>query len=192
MTALSHHDSRAGHNHNFPVEAAKAGNRPFDTTKTRKKWNDYMDDREEILHLMNQYCFAVDTGDMEKFAGLFEYGQWAIEGSQPYFGKKGMLHLIKGIKIYRDGTPRTKHITTNVDIQIDNEKGVSTGQCYVTVLQETDNFPLQPIFSGHYFDEFKQVDGSWCFASRTVRFALVGNMSAHVIGFKEKPTTFSD
>ena len=145
-----------------------------------------MSDREEINHLMNQYCFAIDTGDLETFAGLFEHGQWEMEGAKPNVGKKGMLALVSGIKIYADGTPRTKHITTNVDIKIDKEKGAATSQCYVTVFQETDDFPLQPIFSGHYFDEFKRVDGTWCFASRLVRSALVGDMSAHVVDFKKR------
>ncbi len=33
-----------------------------------------MSARDEITHLMNRYCFAVDTGDIDGFAGLFEHG----------------------------------------------------------------------------------------------------------------------
>jgi hypothetical protein len=145
-----------------------------------------MGDREDILHLMNQYCFAVDTGDLEGFAGLFEHGQWAMESMRPRIGKQAVLDFLKGVRIYPDGTPRTKHVSSNVDIKIDKAKGVATGQSYVTVFQQTDDFPLQPIFSGHYFDEFECVDGAWRFVSRSIRSTLVGDMSAHAVNFKKK------
>ena len=139
-----------------------------------------MNDREEILHLMNRYCFAVDTGDLEAFAGLFEHGQWSMEGFSPRIGKEAVLAFLKkSVRIYPDGTPRTRHATTNVDIKVDKEKGTATSQCYVTVFQQTDDFPLQVIFSGHYFDEFECVNGTWRFASRSIRSTLVGDMSAH-------------
>lgn len=144
-----------------------------------------MNDREEILHLMNKYCFAVDTGDLEGFAGLFEHGQWSMEGVQPRVGKQAVLDFLKGLRIYPDGTPRTRHVMTNVDINIDRENGTATGQCYVTVFQQTDDFPLQPVFSGHYFDAFERADGVWRFASRSIRSTLVGDMSAHAVNFKK-------
>jgi len=141
-----------------------------------------MNDREEILHLINRYCYAIDTGDIEGFAGLFEHGQFAMEGVEPVIGKQAMLDFLKRTRIYPDGTPRTRHVTTNVDLKIDKDKGTATSQCYVTVFQQTEDLPLQPIFSGHYFDDFECVDGTWRFASRLVRSTLVGNMSAHVEG----------
>lgn len=139
-----------------------------------------MSAREEILHLMNQYCFTIDTGDLDGFASLFEHGEWTIEGSKPNIGKQRLLKTLSNVIIYEDGTPRTKHITTNVDIKIDEDKCIAKSECYVTVLQKTDNFPLQPIFSGHYFDDFECVDDSWRFSKRIIRYALVGDMSAHL------------
>ena len=139
-----------------------------------------MNDREEILHLMNRYCFAVDSGDLEGYADLFEHGQFSMGSMKPRVGKEAVLDFLKGVRIYPDGTPRTRHVTTNADIKIDKEKGTATSQCYVTVFQQTDDFPLQVIFSGHYFDEFECVDGTWRFASRSIRSTLVGDMSAHV------------
>ena len=113
--------------------------------------------REEILHLMNRYGFTIDTGDLDGFAGLFEHGEWIMEGAAPYVGKSQFLEALSNIIIYDDGTP-----------------------CYVTVFQQTDEFPLQAIFSGHYFDDFARVGGDWCFRKRLIRYALVGDMSAHL------------
>lgn len=136
--------------------------------------------REEITHLMNRYGFVIDTGDGQGFADLFENGEWAMEGLEPKIGKQAILDMWQGIIIYEDGTPRTKHLTSNVDLFIDEDAGTATSQCYVTVLQQTDDFPLQTIFSGHYFDDFERVDGDWRFKTRLIRYQLVGDTSAHI------------
>ncbi len=139
-----------------------------------------MNARDEILHLMNRYGFTIDTGDLEGFASLFEHGEWTVEGAKPIIGKQDLLDMLSNVRIYEDGTPRTKHITANIDLKIDEDKGTAKSECYVAVLQQTADFPLQPIFSGHYFDDFERVDGSWRFAKRVIRHALIGDMSAHL------------
>ena len=139
-----------------------------------------MSSREEILHLMNRYGFTIDTGDLEGFAELFEHGEWGMEGGEPFVGKEHFLQGLSNVIIYEDGTPRTKHVTANVDLDIDEESGTATSQSYVTVFRQTDTFPLQAIFSGHYFDDFERVDGAWRFKKRHIKHQLVGNMSAHL------------
>ena len=139
-----------------------------------------MSSREEILHLMNQYGFTIDTGDLESFAGLFEHGEWCMEGAEPFVGKEHFLEGLSNVIIYPDGTPRTKHVTANVDLAIDENAGTAKSQCYVTLYQQTDTFPLQVIFSGHYFDDFERVDGIWRFKKRHIKHQLVGDLSAHL------------
>jgi SnoaL-like domain len=139
-----------------------------------------MSSREEILHLMNMYGFTIDTGDLEGFAGLFEHGEWGMEGAEMFAGKAQVLAATKNVRVYGDGTPRTKHVTTNVDLEIDEDSGTAKSQCYVTVFQQTEEFPLQAIFSGHYFDDFERAAGVWRFKKRLLRYILVGDMSAHL------------
>lgn len=136
--------------------------------------------REEILHLINSYGFTIDTGDLDGFASLFERGEWTVEGGTPNFGKEQVLATLSTVRIYPDGTPRTKHVTSNVDLEIDEDAGKATCQSYVTLFQQTDELPLQAIFAGHYFDEFVRLDGRWLFKKRLIRHALVGNLSAHL------------
>ena len=139
-----------------------------------------MNSREEILHLINRYAFTIDTGDLDGFASLFEHGEWTTEGAKPNIGKDQVLEILSTVKIYEDGTPKTKHVTSNVDLQIDENAGSATGECYVTVFQQTNDFPLQAIFSGHYFDNFECIQGTWRFKKRLIRYALVGDLSAHL------------
>ena len=133
-----------------------------------------MQAEKEILHLINQYSFALDTADFDSFNRLFEHAQWIVEG------KEAGDDTLSNIKIYDNGTPRTRHVTSNVDLEVDESQGKAKGQCYVTVFQQTEDLPLQPIFSGHYFDEFEKVEGAWRFTKREIRYSLVGDMTAHL------------
>jgi hypothetical protein len=96
-----------------------------------------MSAREDILHPFNQYGFTIDTGDLDGFASLFEHGKWTIEGSKPNISKQELLKTLSNVRIYEDGTPRTKHITANVDLKIDEDKRTAKSECYVPVFQLT-------------------------------------------------------
>lgn len=133
-----------------------------------------MSAESEILSLMNQYCYAIDSGDLKSFGRLLKYADWIAEGQRP--GKDSASNLI----IYPDGTPRTKHTISNVSIEVDAAGRSATAHSYVTVFQQTESFPLQAIYSGDYFDEFECVDGQWRFSRREIRNSLIGDMRAHL------------
>jgi 3-phenylpropionate/cinnamic acid dioxygenase small subunit len=95
-----------------------------------------------IRDLMNRYCFAIDSGDFKTFQRLFEHAQWIAEGQTP--GPEAANNLI----LYADGTPRTKHVISNISIEVDDEHNAASAHSYVTVYQATDDFPLQAIFAG--------------------------------------------
>ena len=95
-------------------------------------------------------------------------------------GKDQLLAGMANIRIYEDGTPRTRHTTTNIDLAIDEQSGTAKCQCYLTVFQQTSEFPLQVIFSRHYFDDCERADEVWRLKKRLIRYQLVGDMSAHV------------
>lgn len=133
-----------------------------------------MSAEREILNLMNEYCFAVDSGDLKTFGRLLKHAEWIAEGKKPEKGSSSNMI------IYSDGTPRTKHTLSNISLDIDEAGDTARGHSYVTVYQQTDEFPLQPIFSGDYFDEFERVDGKWRFTKREIRNSLIGDMSAHL------------
>jgi len=133
-----------------------------------------MTDESQIQRLMNRYCYAIDGGDFATFQQLFEQAQWMAEGQTP--GKESANNLI----LYPDGTPRTKHVISNIQIDIDDRGTAANARSYVTVYQATDDLPLQVIFAGEYFDQFVKENDQWRFAVRDVRHALIGDMSKHL------------
>ena len=131
-------------------------------------------DEEEIRNLMNEYCYAIDSGDFVTFAKLFQNAEWIAEGKKP------SNESANNIIIYEDGTPKTKHTITNISIDVDEERNKAIAHSYVTVYQGTADFPLLVIFSGDYYDEFKKIDGAWCFSKREIRNSITGDMCAHL------------
>jgi len=130
--------------------------------------------RAAIIDLMNLYCYAIDRGDLKTFGRLFKGAQWIAEGQVP--GPEAANNLI----IYADGTPRTKHTLSNIQVDVHEQAGTAKARSYVTVFQQTDDFPLQVIFAGDYFDDFVCIDGAWQFLRREIKFSLIGDMSAHL------------
>lgn len=136
------------------------------------------DSRLEILKLMNEYCYAIDAGDLDGFAAMFENGSFEIIGdpSGPMLGSAPVRAMLENVTLY-DGKPQTKHLMSNVQIDVDGDS--ATAQCYTMVMQALPDFPMQAIFLGHYFDEFEKIDGSWRFRSRRISPDLIGDLSRH-------------
>jgi hypothetical protein len=88
--------------------------------------------------------------------------------------------LVDSLIVYDDGTPRTKHVTTNVAIEVDDEAGTAVSRAYFTALQALPDLALQPIVSGRYHDRFERRDGKWRFVERRVHTDLVGDVSRHL------------
>ena len=133
-----------------------------------------MSARKEITDLMNLYCTAIDSGDLKTFARLFANATWIAEGRVP--GPESMNNMI----LYEDGTPRTKHVITNLTLDIDEAADSASAHSYVTVYQQTPEFPLQAIFVGNYYDKFARSEQSWAFTRREIRHSLIGDMRAHL------------
>lgn len=137
--------------------------------------------RAAILRLMNEYCYRIDTGDLAGFAGLFEQATFHVLGDPEgaRIGAEGVLGMLVNVTLY-DGVPNTKHVLTNVQIDVDEAGLNATAQSYITVFQGLGpDFPLQPIFIGHYHDRFVNDAGSWRFDSREISPDLIGDLSRH-------------
>ncbi|MES0884427.1 nuclear transport factor 2 family protein [Roseibium sp. SCP14] len=136
-----------------------------------------MADRDEIAKLINHYSFTLDSGDMEGFAELFAKGEWGIEGDM-HKGKDAIMNNVLSKVILReDGTPKTRHASTNVDIYVDEAAGTATCKRYGIVVQQTEDVPLQTIFSGDYYDEFIKENGDWRFVKCEIKRPFVGDLS---------------
>lgn len=141
-------------------------------------------DRGQIENLLARYCELYDAGDFAGYAELFAHGRVA--------GPLSTLHGADEVRAYHeencllyDGSPQTRHVTTNVHIEIGDDDRTAEARSYVTVYQALPDFPLQAIFVGQYQDQLEKVDGAWRFAERRAVPFLVGDLSHHAREFLE-------
>lgn len=135
----------------------------------------------QILQLMNEYCYRIDAGDLQGFADLFRDADWEVLGDPagPRHGSGAVLKALQNVTLY-DGLTRTKHVMSNVDIQVDETQQRATARSYITLYQAVPpEFPLQAIFIGDYRDEFARVDGVWRFRRRQISADLIGDLRFH-------------
>lgn len=143
------------------------------------------DAARQIENLLYIYAERIDAGDLEGVADLFAHGRIAAgpdaAPEQIFEGRERVLALYRGsTRIHADGTPRTKHVTTNAIIEVDEAGGTATARSTYTVLQQEDDRPLQPIVAGRYRDTFRRIDGRWWFDTRVMFVDLVGDLSRHL------------
>lgn len=93
-------------------------------------------------------------------------------------------------KVHPDGTLRTRHLITNIVIDLDEEADEATAESYFMVFQATDQVPLQPIAGGRYFDTFRRRNGIWAFAVKDIQVDQTGNVSDHLTVSLDEPVRF--
>lgn len=140
------------------------------------------DNAREIENLVYRYAERIDAGDLDGVADLFLHGRIEAAPGVVIEGRDEVRKLYGGsTRLYPDGTPRTRHMTTNVAVEVDDENGTAAARAYYTVFQQTDELPLQPIISGRYADTFHRVDGQWWFDTRAIHVDLTGDLSHHLL-----------
>jgi 3-phenylpropionate/cinnamic acid dioxygenase small subunit len=143
------------------------------------------DSYQAICELLYTYAERLDLGDYEGVAELFSHASITREGyDEKATGREAVLHRYTSrTRKHADGTPRTKHVTTNPIVDVDEEAGKATCRAYFTVLMQIKGeFALQPIIAGRYHDRFELVDGKWRFENRHIISELIGDLSLHLVG----------
>ena len=140
------------------------------------------DNCRTIENLIYTYAERIDRGDLTGVAELFRHGRIQAAANVVFEGADQVLGMYESAtRLYDDGTPRTRHVTTNVAVDVDADASTATARSYFTVFQQTDEFTLQPIISGRYHDTFHRVDGAWCFDTREMLVDLTGDLSRHLL-----------
>ncbi len=143
------------------------------------------DARDAITALIYGYAERIDAGDFEGVADLFANATLTFEGfDHACRGHDEVLALYTGTtRRYEDGTPRTKHVMTNVIVEVDEDAGTADSRSYFTVLQAVPGaLALQPVIAGRYRDRFELVDGQWRFAAMHIITELSGELGHHMLG----------
>jgi 3-phenylpropionate/cinnamic acid dioxygenase small subunit len=149
------------------------------------------DAHEQIRNLLGRYCELMDAGHFAGLAELFSHATLADEHGTVFatgsaevlalWQAQTMLYPVPG-RAEREGSPRTRHVTANPVIDLDEPTGTAEVSSSYVVFQQTDALALQPIITGRYFDVFTRHDGSWRWTQRRYAVDHVGDLSHHLRG----------
>ena len=118
-----------------------------------------IDDRGAIETLLHRYAEAIDAGDFAAVGELFADGRiCGPDGSTIANGAEGVekLYTATTRRYPDDGTPKTRHMVTNLIVEVDEDGTTASARSRFTVYQATDVLPLQPIIAGDYVDRFSR------------------------------------
>src|SRR3954462_5387564 len=101
-----------------------------------------MDSARQIEDLLYTYAERIDAGDLDGVADLFAHGRiCGVENGPPetvFEGTGGVRKMYDmATRLYEDGTPKTKHMTSNVRIDVDEAAGTARGRANYLVTQAT-------------------------------------------------------
>jgi ketosteroid isomerase-like protein len=139
---------------------------------------------EAITKLIYTYAERIDAGDFDGVGDLFARATLTFEGyDDAVTGRAAIARLYaRSTRRYEDGTPRTKHVMTNVIVDVDDQGDSATSRSYFTVLQAVpDAFALQPVIAGRYRHTYTRDDGGWHIVTMHVMIDLVGDLSHHML-----------
>lgn len=141
-------------------------------------------DYHAILNLIHRYPILMDSGNFDGIGELFARARLYLPGSEEPAASNGEEFAAlwrRWNRIYPDtGTPRTRHIVSNVLIE-DDGPDRARSHSYFTVVQTTPDFPMQTICGGAYLDRFARDEaGIWHFVERREVVDQFGDLSNHL------------
>ncbi|SNT01116.1 3-phenylpropionate/cinnamic acid dioxygenase, small subunit [Sphingomonas laterariae] len=138
------------------------------------------DDYFAIQNVLFSYPFALDAGDFDAVGELL--GDALIHSGGAVMADrdaKAVAEVFRSwVLTYADGTPRTRHMLSNVMIVPEGE-GRARVSSYVMVFQQAPDGPLEPVIGGDYLDRLEKRDGRWRIVERTMGNDIVGDLSRH-------------
>jgi len=140
-----------------------------------------------IKNVIYQYADYLDRGDLRSVAAMFSHGKILAPNADgtdtQIVGEEAVYAMYSSFtRLYEDnGTPHTKHMTSNVMVDIEPGGAAASAQAYAVVFQSVQGFPLQPIIGVRYYDRFEKVQQGWRFTQRKIESDLFGDLSKHLL-----------
>jgi hypothetical protein len=146
--------------------------------------------RDAISKLLFGYAEALDGGDLQRVGRYFEHAVIRSDSGEIRGAGAATRMFADHTALYIDGvaaepgqagaTPGTRHMTTNLMIDVADDGRTASAKSYVVVFMSLPDFPLQPIVRGAYHDRFEHIDGAWRFSERIMKMDDVGDVSRHL------------
>jgi hypothetical protein len=147
---------------------------------------DPADARAQVAALVLTYAERLDLGDFEGVAALFADATYRADTPAGVVSQRGsdpVFATLNALVLTYDGIPSTKHVTTNLIIDVEDDGRHATCRSYFSVVQGRPGFGPQIIVAGRYHDAFASgppgPDG-WHFTDRLIFTDLVGDVSHHL------------
>jgi 3-phenylpropionate/cinnamic acid dioxygenase small subunit len=139
--------------------------------------------REAVERLLYRYAELIDAGDFAAVSELL--GRCVLKAGGRTLADRDAAAVLRTYETttrrYEDGTPRTRHVVTNVVVDVDEVAGAATSRSTFTVFQSLPDFPMQPIIGGRYHDRFVREAGAWRFDEREIVPELFGDLTKHLL-----------
>lgn len=138
-----------------------------------------LSDAEKISNLLFAYAEAIDERDLDALRQLFADAVVHLVGGREWRGERAGGEPDQPLP-WKPASPRlhpraTKHLVTNVRIELDDAGDTAASWSYFTVLHATPTLSLQVVMAGRYHDTFHRREGTWRFATRRYVIDLVGD-----------------
>ena len=141
-------------------------------------------DTQEIANLVYEYGYRIDAGDFAGIGSLLADARLTSDdGLMNVSGADAIAaHYASTTRLYEDtGTPKTKHVFTNMQIEVDPGGTTARGKANYLVYQQTDVLPLQLIITGHYEHRFEKRGDGWRIVEKKFFVDQVGDLSQHLL-----------
>jgi ketosteroid isomerase-like protein len=139
---------------------------------------------EAITKLVYTYAERIDTGDFAGVGELLDHATLTFEGfGDAVAGRESIEGLYtRTTRRYEDGTPRTKHLMTNVIVDVADDGTAASSRSYFTVLQAVPgSLALQPVIAGRYRHTYERVGDHWRVATMHITIDLTGDLTHHLL-----------
>ena len=139
---------------------------------------------ETITKLLYTYAERIDAGDFAGVAEVFAHATLTFEGFGDVVSGAPAVQAVyeRTTRRYEDGTPRTKHVMTNVMVDVDDDEMAARSRSYFTVLQAVPGaLALQPIIAGRYRHTYTNTEGRWEVTTMHITIDLVGDLGHHML-----------
>ncbi len=140
---------------------------------------------DAITKLIYTYAERIDEGDFAGVGDLFAHPTLTYEGFGDAVSGRDAIEALytRSTRRYEDGTPRTKHVMTNVMVDVDDDdETTARSRSYFTVLQAVPGaLALQPVIAGRYRHTYERVGSQWRVATMHITIDLVGDLGHHML-----------
>jgi 3-phenylpropionate/cinnamic acid dioxygenase small subunit len=137
-------------------------------------------DRDEIHALVQRYGALLDAGDMDGVVAMFSRATWRSAATGEVRRTPEEIREVYENIVLHDGAPRTRHLMTNVVIDMEDGADDATGTSTYTVLQSMAGEPITIVVVGRYEDTYHRGPDGWHLTDRLFLVDLMGDTSRHV------------